>query len=240
MTEAHQKRSRNCNEKSYSRAGFKAQRLYPNEELLRFFGREWFGTTTVAERKAIKVLELGCGSCSNLWMISKEGFSACGIDISPTALQLGRKMLKKWGVSARLDLGSMTQLPYKDGTFDAVVDVFSAYSLCSADFEPCVKETARVLKKNGKFFSYTPSTTSDAFKSHAPARLIDRFTLNGIYRKTSPYSGNHYPHRFTDAAHFKKLLEMNGFRVTYLEIVGRTYRNMREKFEFVVAVGRKI
>ena len=235
-----QKKSRDWNESRYKAGGFRAQRLYPNEELLRFLGREWFNRTTPRERRRIKILELGCGSCANLWMIAKEGFDAYGIDITPTSLRLGRKMLKKWGVAAELTLGSMTALPYEDGTFDAVVDIFSAYSLCSAEFDLCLKEVARVLKKGGKFFSYTPSTRSDAYKNPAPARLVDPHTLNGIYRKTSPYAGNPHPHRFVSPANFRKLLEKNGFQATYLETVGRTYRNERERFEFVVAVGRKL
>lgn len=234
-----QKTSRDWNETRYKTDGFRAQRLYPNEELLRFLGREWFGKTTRAERKRVKILEIGCGSCANLWMIAREGFDAYGIDITPTSLRLGRRMLKNWGVDAELTLGSMTALPYPDETFDAVVDVFASYSLCSAEFDVCLGEVARVLKKGGRFFSYTPSTASDAFRSHAPAKLIDRFTLNGIYRKTSPYSGNPHPHRFTSPSHFKRLLKGRGFDVTYLESVGRTYRNRRERFEFVTAVGRK-
>lgn len=235
-----QKTSRDWNEKSYKAGGFAAQRLYPNEELLRFLGREWFCRTAHRERKRLKVLELGCGSCANLWMIAKEGFSAYGIDIAPSALRLGRKMLKKWGVDAELTLGSITALPYADGAFDTVVDVFSSYSLCSDEFDACLKEVSRVLKKDGKFFSYTPSTRSDAYKNHAPARLVDPYTLNGIYRKTSPYTGNPHPHRFTNPVHFKKLLGKNGFRVTYLETVGRTYRSGQERFEFVTTVGSKL
>ena len=235
-----QKTSRDWNEKSYKTGGFAAQRLYPNEELLRFLGREWFGRTTRSQRKNLKVLELGCGSCANLWMIAKEGCDAYGIDITPSALRLGRKMLKKWGVKADLTLGSITALPYEDGSFDAVMDVFSAYSLCSNEFDVCLKEVARVLKKDGKFFSYTPSTNSDAYKNPAPARLVDPYTLNGIYRKTSPYTGNPHPHRFASPTHFKRLLEKNGLRVTYMETVSRTYRNGRERFEFLTAVGAKL
>lgn len=234
-----QKTSRDWNETRYRNDGFRAQRLYPNEELLRFLGREWFSKTTRAQRKSVKVLELGCGSCANLWMIAREGFDAHGIDITPSALRLGRRMLANWGVGASLTQGSITALPYPDASFDAVVDVFSAYSLCSSEFELCLDEVARVLKPGGLFFSYTPSVTSDAFKSHAPAKLIDRFTLNGIHRKTSAYAGNPHPHRFTSVSHFKRLLESRGLRATYLETVGRTYRGGRERFEFVVAVGKK-
>ena len=57
-------------EKSYTQKGFGAQRRYPNEELLRFLGREFFSKTERNQRKNIKVLDLSCGSCSNLWMVA--------------------------------------------------------------------------------------------------------------------------------------------------------------------------
>ena len=77
-------------QKSYKKEGFGAQRLYPNEELLRFLGRHFF-LIPIQKRKNIKILELACGSCSNLWMIGKEGFKAYGIDFSDVAIRLGKK-----------------------------------------------------------------------------------------------------------------------------------------------------
>ena len=61
--------------KSYEKSGFNAQRKYPNEELLRFMGRNYFYLPR-KKRGNIRILELGCGSCANLWMVAKEGFSA--------------------------------------------------------------------------------------------------------------------------------------------------------------------
>ena len=102
-------------EDSYKHSGFNAQRRYPNEELLRFMGRNFF-SVTIAERKKIRILELGCGSCANLWMISKEGYDAHGIDLSEEAIKLGHHMLTSWGdtLSANLTVQSMTKLEFAD------------------------------------------------------------------------------------------------------------------------------
>lgn len=229
----------NWYDKNYEREGFTAQRLYPNEELLRFFGNALFKLKET-ERKKIKVLELGCGSCSNLWMVAHEGFKAYGIDISQESISLGRKMLEKWRVKGELQVASMTDLPYKNSQFDVVIDVFSANCLNIKDFQICLKEVARVLKKNGNFFSYTPSIGSNAFKNYLPANKIDKYTLNGVYRKTSPYYGNFYPFRFTSQKYYRRLLEKNGFETISSEKISRTYRSSREKFEFITIVGRKI
>ncbi|MBU1055042.1 MAG: class I SAM-dependent methyltransferase [Proteobacteria bacterium] len=226
-------------EESYSDAGFKAQRLYPNEELCRFLGREYFLKTAKAERNQVRILELGCGSCSNLWMIAKEGFDAYGIDLSSEGVYLGRKMLECWGVEAQLDLGTMSELPYETNFFDVVVDVFSSYCLCEEELHRCISEISRVLKPGGNFFSYTPGAKSDAFINPFPANKIDDWTLDGIRREDSPYYGNFYPFRFIAPQNYKTLLEKNGFKVSYLETVSRTYNNMQEYFEFVTIVGEK-
>ncbi|MCP4050810.1 MAG: class I SAM-dependent methyltransferase [bacterium] len=88
-------------EDSYKEKGLNAQRLYPNEELLRFFGREFFSKIDRNKRGHIKVLELGCGSCSNLWMVSKEGFDSYGLDLSEEAVNLGQEMLSYWGMQRK-------------------------------------------------------------------------------------------------------------------------------------------
>jgi ubiquinone/menaquinone biosynthesis C-methylase UbiE len=225
-------------EKSYEAQGFDAQRKYPNEELLRFFGRELFkiGKT---ERKNVRILELGCGSCSNLWMAAKEGFDCYGIDLSENSIKLGQVMLDQWGVRATLTVGSMTDLPYEEAFFNAVCDVFSTNCLCESEFKKALGEVKRVLKKGGIFFSYVPSVNSDAFKNYHPSVKVDEYTLDGIKRETSPYFGNFYPFRFISPEHYKNIIDNNGFEVIYLETVSRTYRTLQEYFEFVVITGKK-
>jgi ubiquinone/menaquinone biosynthesis C-methylase UbiE len=226
-------------EKNYECSGFSAQRLYPNEELLRFMGRNYF-TLPINERKNIKILEIGCGSCSNLWMISREGFDSYGIDLSAQAIDLGKKMLDRWGVSAELKVASMTNLPYEDESFDVVIDVFSSNCLNENDFSVCFSEVKRVLKGGGSFFTYTPGKKSDAFLNHQPAKMIDKSTLSGIYRKNSPFEGNYYPFRFVHIEEHRNFFEKFGFKVKYLETVKRSYFNQQEVFEHIIVEGVKI
>jgi ubiquinone/menaquinone biosynthesis C-methylase UbiE len=223
---------------SYTAEGFAGQRLFPNEELLRFMGRHFFALAPAA-RKQKRILEIGCGSCANLWMIAREGFDAYGIDLSPPAIELGRKMLDRWQTTATLDVASMTALPQNDATLDAVVDVFSSYCLRIADFETCLAETARVLVPGGLYFTYIPSTGSDAFRDHAPSEKLDELTLDGIRRASAPFSGNLYPFRFTPPDRLSQMMGAAGLRTIYLETVSRTYRRGAERFEFVVGVSQK-
>lgn len=39
------------------------------------------------------MLELGCGTCANLWMIAREGFRAYGLDFSAHAIALGNRVM---------------------------------------------------------------------------------------------------------------------------------------------------
>jgi SAM-dependent methyltransferase len=223
---------------AYLSAGFAAQRLYPNEELLRFVGSHFFPVPR-AERGNVKILEIGCGSGANLWMIAREGFSAHGLDISQASLDLCHEMLTHWNVTADLRCASMTNTGYADGTFDAVIDVFSSYCLDEKDFSRCLDEVRRILKPGGLFFSYTPSKRSDTFRNPEPSRMIDASTLDGIRRSTAPFFGQAYPFRFIDPAEYEGLLTARGLRVSRNERIGRTYRNGEEYFEFVSIYARK-
>jgi ubiquinone/menaquinone biosynthesis C-methylase UbiE len=226
-------------EQSYGENGFNAQRLYPNEELLRFLGREFFSKLPRSERKNIKILEVGCGSCSNLWMVAKEGFEAFGVDLSKKSISLGQEMLNYWNVTADLKVGSMTKLPYDDGYFDVIFDVFSANCLDEKSFNICLDEVTRCLKSGGKFFSYSPSIKSDAYINHSPAEKIDQWTIDGIKRIDSAYCGQEYPFHFISSDHYKKLLLERHYNISYLESVGRTYSFENEYFEFITIVGVK-
>jgi SAM-dependent methyltransferase len=225
-------------DESYRSAGFGAQRRYPNEELLRFLARE-FGMVPAASRREISILEVGCGSGANLWMIGREGFSAHGLDLSAEGLALCREMLSGWGVTASLRQGDMTTLPYETGSMHAVVDVFSAYCLDEAGFGRFLEEVARVLAPGGRFFTFTPHKASDAFVNHAPARLIDPSTLDGIHRETSPFAGNRYPFRFCTNEELATALAARGLVVTASEQVRRSYRQGAEWFAFAVVSARK-
>jgi len=225
-------------ENSYATLGLATQRRYPNEELLRFMGGYYFGIDR-AQRRQVAILEVGCGSGANLWMIAREGFDAYGMDLSEEALKLCRSMLEDWQVEANLLPGDMSALPYADAQFDAVVDVFSSYCLNEAQFAVYLDEVSRVLKQGGRYFSYTPSKNSDAFTNFAPAQKIDSSTLDGIRRETSPYHGNNYPFRFAAADDYAVALADRGLVVSSNERIGRTYRGGREYFEFVSIAAQK-
>lgn len=232
MSKKNQNKVKDWYDKDYKLNGLKAQRLYPNEELLRFMGRNYFEYSYKA-RKNIKILELGSGSCANLWMISKEGFDAYGVDISNESIKLGQKMLGHWKTNAQLKVASITSLPFKKNYFDAVIDIYGSCCLTEKDFIKCLKETHRVLKKSGKYFCFTLGKNSDEFINHKPSKLIDKSTLSNIKRLGSPHYGNDYPLRYIYVDEVKSIIRKNNFKIKYLEINNRTYSNRNENIELI-------
>ena len=67
----------------------KSQRNFPNEELCRFLGRNY------KKKSIINVLELGCGTGSNVAAFTHYKMNYTGIDFSENAIQICKKKYKK-------------------------------------------------------------------------------------------------------------------------------------------------
>ncbi|GEP89437.1 Methyltransferase domain-containing protein [Chitinophaga terrae (ex Kim and Jung 2007)] len=124
---------------------------YPSESVIQFIARNFYKK----DRKAIKILEVGCGTGANIWFISREGFQTYGIDGSSVAIDVATKRLAAEGLTSNLICGDISSLPYETETFDAVIDVECLYANNRTSTERILEEIKRVLKRNGKFFSRT-------------------------------------------------------------------------------------
>lgn len=139
--------------KLYLERGISSQRRYPNDSLICFMAANFFDLSQ-RERRECRILELGCGSGANIWMLAKEGFDAWGLDLSPAGIALCKQVVASWGVTAHLDVGDMTKLPYPDDYFDAIVDVVSMQHLTLAQHNRAISEIHRCLRPDGRVFSY--------------------------------------------------------------------------------------
>ena len=97
------------------------------------------------------VLDVGCGAGFLANYLAQNGFELAGLDASAESLAVARQHDQTGGV--RYETGNAYQLPYADGSFDAV---------CAMDFlehveEPgwVIAECARVLRPQGLFFFAT-------------------------------------------------------------------------------------
>jgi 2-polyprenyl-3-methyl-5-hydroxy-6-metoxy-1,4-benzoquinol methylase len=157
---------------------------YPNEELIRFVAKNFYN---VPDRSEIKILELGCGSGANIWYLSREGFSAYGIDGSKTAIERCDVRLKKEGLNANLVLGDFVDLSvYEDLFFDSVIDISS---IQHNSFENVTKITNNVyskLKNGGKFFALMVSESSNL--ANNKYGFVYMFTEEEIRMLMRPFS----------------------------------------------------
>src|ERR1022692_4131077 len=93
---------------------------YPPEHVIRFIARNFYRS---ANRKAVKILEVGCGPGANLWFMAKEGFDVYGIDGSTSAIRYAGERLCREGLSVNLMVGDFcARLPWPESLFDGVLE----------------------------------------------------------------------------------------------------------------------
>lgn len=199
-------------------------------------GRNFFPLSKKV-RKKVRILELGCGSGANLWMIAKEGFDSYGIDFSKTALQLCRKILKKHSTDATLKLSSMNKIPFQANFFDAVVDIVSMQHIPFSEHYKVYQEIKRVLKAEGNFFSYHLGYKSYSYK-HSGGKIIDKYTVDNIYNPNAPLANNGVTCFLTENA-IENMLIKTGFKNISIENVNKTYNNRKFLIQYLVVEAQK-
>ncbi len=152
--------------------------LYPYHAVVGFlisrYGR-------VADRSAVRILELGFGAGNNLWFAAREGFSVAGIEGSPTAVSFARERFAAEGLTGDLRRGSFERLDWPADSFDAVIDRASLAHTRRAVIEAALDETRRVLKPGGSLFSmmYSDEHPGRAFGRHLGDNTYD--AIDGGY-----------------------------------------------------------
>ena len=122
--------------------------LYPWDQVVSFIFRE---APRGRPRSDVHVLEIGCGTASNLWFAAREGFRVTGMDASPSAIAFAKRRFDVEGLAAELLEGDFTQpLPFAEGSIDLVIDR-AALTCCGfSAARRALGEINRVLKVNGR------------------------------------------------------------------------------------------
>lgn len=94
-----------------------------------------------------QVLDVACGTGNVSLPLARRGARVTGVDIAPNLLEQARARAEAEGLPIRFEEGDAEQLPFPDGTFDAVVTMFGA--MFAPQPEQVVAECARVLKPGG-------------------------------------------------------------------------------------------
>jgi 2-polyprenyl-6-hydroxyphenyl methylase/3-demethylubiquinone-9 3-methyltransferase len=128
-----------------------AQQSQSPSTLARFAGikdavlslRSKLGATT----HSLAVADIGCGAGSQSLMWAAEGHRVAGVDISDPLIQVARQRAAAQSFDVEFAVGSATQLPFPDASFDVVLTAELLEHL--PDWKPCVDEVVRVLKPGG-------------------------------------------------------------------------------------------
>lgn len=221
--------SRICNsfDKLYLERGIASQRRYPNESLISFIAAHYFSLSPI-ERSECRILELGCGSGANIWMLAREGFDTWGLDLSPVGIDLCKQVITSWGTQAHLDVGDMTKLPYPNCYFDVIVDVVSMQHLTLSQHHAAIAEIHRCLKPSGRFFSYHLGTGSSVCQS-CDIEWYDSISINNI-PEGYPLAGNGVT-SFLDVPTTNVLYK--NFKTLEIEKVHRTYAISNNDVEYL-------
>lgn len=97
--------------------------------------------------KEMRVLEVGCGTGTNLKLYHEAGCRVHGMDLSPAMLQQARGKL---GRSADLRLADASYMPYPDGGFDLAVSMLTLHEMPASIRPAVMSEMIRVVKRDGR------------------------------------------------------------------------------------------
>lgn len=98
-------------------------------------------------KEGMRVLEIGCGTGTNLKLYQQAGCEVYGIDLSPSMVKVASKKL---GEQAHIKLGDASHMPYSEGYFDLVIAMLTLHEMPNSIRSSIVGEMARVVKQNGR------------------------------------------------------------------------------------------
>jgi SAM-dependent methyltransferase len=102
--------------------------------------------------KSGRVVEIGCGAGNTTIWLAQQGFTAYGIDISPTAVDWARANAVAAGLSCEFTNGSVLDYGnYPSGFVDMVLDGNLVHCIIGEDRRRLFENVRRVLKPNGYF-----------------------------------------------------------------------------------------
>jgi len=105
------------------------------------------GMTMWPPESGVRVLDVGCGTGTHLELYVDKGCDGYGIDTSPAMLERARNRLRD---HATLTLGTATDLPYPDGSFDLVIAATLLHELDQSTQQAALAEIARVMADDGR------------------------------------------------------------------------------------------
>ena len=134
-----------------------------DDDYLRIFASELLDERTAGEVNGVvellglppgaRLLDLCCGHGRHAVPLARLGYRVTGLDLSRSLLTRAARAAADAGQAVALVEADMRRLPFADGSFDAVLNLFNAFGYLEdeAQDELVLAEVARVLAPGGRF-----------------------------------------------------------------------------------------
>jgi 2-polyprenyl-6-hydroxyphenyl methylase/3-demethylubiquinone-9 3-methyltransferase len=163
-------------------------------------GRFGFFDRTMPTWKDVSVLDAGCGGGFTSEFLAARGAKVTGLDASAAAIDVARRHSAHAGLAINYTTGSITELPFADSSFDAVVCVDVLEHV--PGWRQALAEFHRVLRPGGQLFFDTINRNPMSAFFFVP--VLER-TLGLIAR------GTHDPRLFIRPQEISETLQKLGF-----------------------------
>jgi SAM-dependent methyltransferase len=137
--------------------------FYPHEEIVRFVNKYVRKREGISDFRDIMPnldantasLDLGCGIGRHVKLLDEFGLNPYGIDLSDTAIGMGKQWFDSIGrsdLSDKLQVASVTELPFENEYFNICVSHGVLDSMPRELAMAGIKETYRVLRHGGLMY----------------------------------------------------------------------------------------
>jgi SAM-dependent methyltransferase len=119
-----------------------------------------------------RVLDLGCGMGRHSLLLAEHGFQVVALDASESGLQKLEASAAERGLTIERVQADLTNLPFGDESFDAVLAYHSIYHVDSRGMAAAVAELYRVMKPGAEVYLTLNSKTNPTY-SDPRNRVVD-------------------------------------------------------------------
>lgn len=154
----------------------------------------------------LRCLDLGCGVGRHAFHLRSEGHEVSALDGSKGGIEFAVQKAKHFAFEIDFRVGSMTELPFDDDSFDYVLAWNVIYHGDRTVARRCIEEIGRVLRAGG---TYQGTMLSKRNANYGLGREVaaDTFVIEAVTDKA-------HPHYYCNARELVELFE--GFEIQSL------------------------
>lgn len=142
----------------------------------------------LTERKARKVLDIGCGHGALSRSLAAKGFAMTGIDPDEDAVAAARKAVP----DARFERATAEALPFADGSFDAAIFLNALHHVPEAVMRQALAETRRVIGPGGALIVVEPLARGTFFEVMRPVEDETEIRAAALRALDADIAGGHW------------------------------------------------